>query len=86
MAGAAPTAADIHYAAGQISLKLKMFYDDAVSMNNYLLGTSDATLIALGMTQGDVTLIKSAFADLAYQKATAFDSSTFVKQLWGLGI
>ena len=86
MAGASPSAADIQYAAGQIALNLKKYYADAVSLNDFLLRTPDAALVALGILQADVTILKSALADLAYQKASAFDSSVPVKQLWGLGI
>jgi len=86
MAGTSPTAADIQYAAGQVALNLKKAFADAVSLNEFFLRSADADLVALGLTQTDVTLLKTAFADLAYMKASAFDSSTFVKQLWGLGI
>ena len=86
MAGLNPTAADVQYAAGQISQNLKKYYQDAVSLNDFLLRTPDADLVTLGISREDVTILKNAFADLAYQKATAFDSSTAVKQLWGLGI
>ena len=86
MAGIAPTAVDIQYAAGQTALKLKQAYEDAVAINSFLLAQSDAALNALGIAEADVTLLKAAFADLAYQKSTAFDSSQNVKQLWGLGV
>lgn len=86
MAGLNPTAIDIQYACGHVALNLKKFYQDAVSLNDYLVATPDATLIALGISQADVTLLKSAYADLAFQKTSAFDSSTFVKQLVGLGL
>lgn len=71
--------------AGSIALRLKKGYDDAVNFNDFLLRTPDADLISLGFIQGEVDILKSAFADLAYQKSQAFDSSTFVKQLYGTG-
>lgn len=86
MAGLSPSAADVQYAAGQCALKLKQSYEDAVSINAYLLATSDADLVALGIPQTDVTTLKSAFADLAFQKVASFDSSQPVKRLVGLGI
>lgn len=86
MAGIPVTKTQLDDKVGQTALTLKKAYDDAVDINTYLVATPDADLIALGFTQADVTLIKSAYADLAYQKTTAFDSSTFVKKLWGLGI
>ncbi len=86
MAGISPSAADIQYAAGHTALKLKLAYEDAVSINDFLLATSDADLVTLGISQADVTVLKSAFADLAYQKGASFDSSQPVKRLVGLGI
>ncbi len=85
MAGQLVTAADIHSACGRVALNLKVMFQQAVDINAFLIAHTDQELIDLGMTQADVTLVKSAMADLAYMKATAFDSSTFVKQLWGLG-
>lgn len=71
---------------GQLALTLKKAFDDAVSINNFLLQTPDATLVSLGFEQTDVTILKTALADLAYMKVTAFDASPSVKQLWGLGV
>ena len=86
MAGKVVLLTDLQDACGRIALMLKTGFQDAVDVNAFLLAHTDSELIALGMTQADVTLIKSAFADLAYMKAAAFDASPFVKQLWGLGI
>jgi hypothetical protein len=86
MAGANPSAADIQFAAGKITLALKLNYDDAVAFNGFLLRHTDAELVALGIPEADVAILKSAFADLAYQRDTAFNSSNPVKLLWGLGI
>lgn len=85
MAGQIVTKEDIHEAAGRVTLNLKVMFQQAVDVNAYLLAHTDQQLIDLGMTQPDITLIKTAFADLAYMKSSAFDSSVFVKQLWGLG-
>lgn len=70
---------------GDVTLILKRQYERAVAINEFMLRTSDADLITMGFSQGEVTIIKSAFADLAYQKIQSFDSSSFVKQLYGLG-
>lgn len=86
MPGVKPSANDIQYAAGQTALGLKKYYDNAVALNDYFLRTTDEELIAIGISQEDVTILKSALADLAYQKAQAFDSSQPVKRLWGMGI
>lgn len=86
MAGIEPTAADINYACGQSCLTLTLEFQKAANINAYLQGKTDQELIALGLDQAAVTLLKSAFADLAYMKQTAFDSSQNVKKLVGLGI
>jgi hypothetical protein len=85
MAGQLVTASDIHQAAGRVALNLKVMFQQAVDLNEFLIAHTEQELVALGMTAPDVALVKSALADLAYMKATAFDSSSFVKQLWGLG-
>lgn len=72
--------------AGEIAIVLKRVYDDAVAFNEFLLRTSDADLTAMGFTQPEIDTLKSAFADLAYQKYQAFDSSQHVKKLYGTGI
>lgn len=71
---------------GQIALRLKQAFDDAVNINNYLVATPDDDLLALGFTQDEINIIKSAYADLAFSKVNSFDSSNFVKKLYGLGI
>lgn len=70
---------------GDVALILKRQYERAVAINEFMIRTSEADLITLGFSQGEVTTIKLAFADLAYQKIQSFDSSQHVKQLYGLG-
>lgn len=86
MLGIQVTKDQINAAAGNIALELKRKYDDAVSFNAFLLRTQNSDLISLGFTQPEVDIIKSAYADLAYGKINSFDSSTFIKQLYGTGI
>jgi hypothetical protein len=85
MAGLNPTATEIQAQAGGIALTLKIYFDKAVSLNQFLLTKTTEELVALGIPEADVALIKTAYADLAYMKWAAFDSSTFVKRLWGMG-
>lgn len=61
-------------------------YIKAVSIKEFFDRTSDATLVALGFVQSEVNIMKSAYADLAFQKTSAFDSSQNVKLLYGTGI
>ncbi len=86
MAGKQVLVSDIQDSAGRIALSLKLAFQEAVDVNAFLIAHTDAELVALGLSQEDVTLLKSAFADLAYMKGAAFDSSPFVKRIWGLGI
>jgi hypothetical protein len=85
MAGKLVTAAEIHETAGMVALNLKVMFQAALDLNEYLLAHTDQELIAMGMTAPDVTLVKAALADLSYMHDTAFDSSASVKKLWGLG-
>lgn len=85
MIGLQVTKEQLNSQIGDVTLILKRNYERAVSINDFLLRTSDSDLIALGFTQGEVDTMKTAFADLAYQKVTAFDSSQPVKLLYGLG-
>jgi hypothetical protein len=79
---------DISNQAGQIALALKTNYDAAVALKEFLDRVGRDGLIALGFdgtANGEADVLLSAISDLAYQKATAFDSSAFVKQLYGFG-
>ena len=85
MVGLQITKEQLNQQIGDVTLILKRNYDKCVSINEFLLRTSDFDLVALGFSSNEVSIIKSAFADLAFQKVNAFDSSTFVKQLYGIG-
>jgi hypothetical protein len=76
---------NLNTAIGDVTLSLKRGYDRAVAIKEFLDRTPDPELIALGFTAGEVASIKSAFADLAFQKTSAFDSSPHVKGLYGMG-
>lgn len=85
MIGIQVTKDQLNTQMGEVALNLKRNYERAVSINDFLLRTVDADLINLGFSQGEVNTMKSAFADLSFQKASAFDSSQPVKLIYGLG-
>lgn len=80
------TRTDLDYAVGNVAFVLHQQFDRAVTLNTKILTLSDQDWLELGYTVVEKDLIKAALADLAYMKATAFDSSQNVKALWGLGI
>lgn len=86
MAGKQVLATDLQDTCGRIALTLKTAFQEAVDVNAFLVAHTTEELVALGIPTEDVAVLKSAFADLAYMKGAAFDSSAFVKQLWGLGV
>lgn len=86
MVGQQVTRSQLDSLVGTVAIELKRRYEDAVSINEFLLRIQASDLIAMGYTQPEVDIIKSAMADLAYGKVNSFDSSTFVKQLYGLGV
>lgn len=48
---------------GQAALALRKAFAQIEELRHYCLITPDATLVALGYTQAEVAIIKSAFAD-----------------------
>lgn len=86
MLGIQVTKLNIMSACGDAALIIKREYEKCVSINEFLIRTPNSDLLALGFTQPEIDVIKSAMADLAFQKSSAFDSSSFVKQLYGMGI
>lgn len=90
MAGLVVTGIQLNQLCGNIALNLKHNFTTAVDINNWLLahpvvGGNDPLVTTYGLTQPDADTIRSALADLAFMKTSAFDSSSPVKQLWGLG-
>lgn len=71
---------------GENTASLHREYTRAVAIKEFFDRTSDKNLTDLGYTTEEVAIMKSAYADLAYQKTTAFDSSQNVKLLYGLGL
>jgi hypothetical protein len=92
--GMAVSKGEIDSRAGDISRGFQKAFGDVLTLKSYLDDTADADLVALGYTQNEVTLLKSAWSDLAQLTAiwtgqqalaTAYDFRTFVRQLWGVG-
>lgn len=86
MVGLTYTAADLNYAAGTIAFTLRKEYERAVILNQQIQALTDAQWVDLGIAAADRDTLKQAFADLAFQKTSAFDSSVAVKHLYGLGV
>ena len=85
---------EIDSRAGDIARRFQQVFEDVVTMQTYLEATPTADLVALGYSDQDVAVLKTAFADLT-QLGTiwagvaplpqAKDFRTFVRQLWGVG-
>jgi len=85
---------EIDARAGDISRAFQRLFGDVVTLQQFLLATPNADLIALGYTDQEVATLKTAFTDLTElaniwigQAALAApkDFRAFVKQLWGVG-
>ena len=92
--GMAVSKSEIDARSGDITRQFQKSFDDVLTLQSFLVDTPDADLVALGYTQQEVTVLKSAFNDLAQltqiwtgnQNLTnAYDFRTFVKQVWGVG-
>jgi len=78
---------------GLVPLTIKEWYERAVGLNQWLLNNPPTgtpavdplTQAPFSYTADQAVVIRAAYADLAYQKANGFDSSTNVKELVGLG-
>lgn len=85
----------VNNAIGSVSRNLHQAFLQADVLKAYFDATVDADLVSMGFTSGDVSVMKSAFADLA-QLATLYrggatlgaakDFRTFAKQLHGIGL
>lgn len=85
---------DVDQRAGSICSVLQMQFQAVLSFQGYLTATADADLIAMGYTDQEVAVLKTAFADLfqlaqvytgAANQPTPKDFRTFARQLWGVG-
>ena len=84
---------DIDSRSGGLSITLRNVLEECRNFKLYLDGTLDQDLIGKGYTQGEVTTLKSAFADLdklarKYEgeatQTPAYDFRTFAKSLTGV--
>jgi hypothetical protein len=92
--GLAVTKQEIDARAGDIARGFQKAFGDVATLKSFLDGQVDADLVAIGYTEQEVTILKSAFGDLwqlvgiwtgTNTLATAKDFRTFVSQLWGVG-
>lgn len=92
--GLAVTKAEIDGRAGDIARRFQQAFEDVATMQTYLEATPTPDLVALGYSDQDVAVLKTAFADLtqlgtiwvgAAPLPQAKDFRAFVRQLWGVG-
>lgn len=92
--GLAVTKGEIDARTGDIARGFQRTFEDVLTMQAYLDATPNADLVALGYSDQEVAVIKTAFADLTqlstiWSGAAALpapkDFRTFVRQLWGVG-
>lgn len=86
MVGQQITKEELNRMMGDNTIILHREYVKAVSIHEFFDRTPDSDLINLGFLQSEINTMKSAYADLAFQKTSAFDSSASVKLLYGTGI
>jgi hypothetical protein len=88
------TKSEIDSRAGDIARRFQQSFEDVLTMQMYLVATVNADLIALGYTDQEVAVLKTAFADLEqlgriWSGSEALpapkDFRTFVRQIWGVG-
>ena len=92
--GLSVTKTEIDTRAGDIARAFQKSFEDVVTMQTYLEATPNPDLVALGYTDQEVAVLKTAFADLsqlgriwggAEALAAPKDFRAFVRQLWGVG-
>jgi hypothetical protein len=92
--GLETTKAELDARAGDLARQFQRSFGDVVTLQEYLLATSDADLVALGYTTDEVASLKTAFTDLmqlaniwigAEPLPAAKDFRVFVRRLWGIG-
>ena len=88
------TKTEIDTRGGDIARTFQKSFEDVVTMQTYLEATPNPDLVALGYTDQEVAVLKTAFADLsqlgriwggAEALAAPKDFRAFVRQLWGVG-
>lgn len=85
MAGQTVGMQDVNFKSGEIASWINEYFNQAMEMKQYFSIVGQPGLVALGFTESEADILISAFADLETAKAQ-FDTSPFIKQLYGLGI
>ena len=92
--GLPATKQELDTRSGDIARQFQRSFGDVATLQQYLLATSEADLVALGYTSGEVASLKTAFTDLMQLAdiwtghaplPEAKDFRTFVSRLWGVG-
>lgn len=92
--GMAISKSEIDTRAGDITRQFQQSFGDVATLQAFLQQTPNADLVALGYTDQEVTVLKSAFNDLTQlagiwsgqdAQTTPYDFRTFVRQVWGVG-
>jgi hypothetical protein len=85
---------EIDQRSGDTARAFQRAYEDAATMQMYLVATTEEQLVALGYTPQEVAVLKTAYNDLEFlgqvwvgqvAQPTPKDFRTFVRQLWGVG-
>ena len=84
MPGQTVTMQDVNAKSGEITSWINECFNQGMEMKQYFDIVGQPGLVALGFTEGEADILISAFNDLEAAK-TQFDSSPFIKQLYGLG-
>lgn len=95
MAGIAVTKSEVNDRAGDLARTLKLTFDGIRDLKAWLDTQTTEALTALGFTEGEVAVIKSAYGDLDLLR-TVFtgnalvtegkDFRAFAQQLWGIAV
>lgn len=94
MVGLPVTKQEIDTRAGDTARTFQRVFEDVITMQAFLAGATEPTLVGLGYTSQEVAVLKTAFNDLAQLERiwhgleplpAAKDFTQFVRQLWGVG-
>ena len=92
--GLNPTKSEIDTMCGVVARDIQKALDRVEAFKYWLDAKTDADLIALGYTAGEVATLRSAWGDAAQiahiykgelNLTLAKDFRTFIRQVWGLG-
>jgi len=88
------TKQEVDTRSGDTARAFQRAFEDALTMQSYLLATPNEDLVALGYTDQEVATLKTAYNDLSELAsvwvgdapvAPPKDFRIFVRQLWGVG-